>query len=72
MVSVDDYSVYVTEIKTALRKIEDFCLKAEVGADIAESYNALVLAGQIRVSAFNLEDYIRMQMRKQMRNRENK
>ena len=72
MVSVEDYSVYVTDIKTALRKIEDFCLKAEVGADIAEFYNALGLAEQIGVSALNLEDYIRMQMRKQMRNRENK
>lgn len=75
MVSVEDYSVYVTDIKTALRKIEDFCLKAEVGADIAEFYNALGLAEQIGVSALNLEDYMRRQrakMRKQMKNRENK
>lgn len=72
MVSVEDYSVYVTDIKTRLRKLEDFCLKAEVGADISEFYNALGFANEIGVSALNLEDYIRIQMRKQMRNRENK
>jgi len=75
MVSVDDYSVYVTEIKLSLRKIEDFCLKAEVGADIAEFYNAIENTDQIRVSAINLEDYMRRQraqMRKRMKNRENK
>lgn len=69
MVSVEDYSVYVIDIKNRLRKIEDFCLKAEVGADIAEFYNALEFANEIRVSALNLEDYIRIQMRKQMRKR---
>lgn len=72
MVSVEDYSVYLPDIKNRLRKLEDFCLNAEVGADIAEFYNALGFAIEIQVSAFNLEDYIRMQMRKQMRNRENK
>ena len=47
MVSVDDYSVYVTEIKTALRKIEDYCLKAEVGATEDESVTALALLTKI-------------------------
>lgn len=67
MGNVDDYSVFITDIKNRLRKLEDFCLKAEVGADIDEFIDAFGYSNEIKVSVFNLENYMRIQMRKQMR-----
>jgi hypothetical protein len=58
MVSVDDYSVYVTEIKTALRKVEDYCLKAEVGATEEEFRDAFVDIGTVGIYVGKLNKYI--------------
>jgi len=64
MVSVDDYSVYVTEIKTALRKVEDFCLKAEVNANLEEFVDAFEFSNKIKVAITDLESYMRKQIYK--------
>ena len=65
MVSVDDYAVFVTDIKNRLRKLEDFCLKAEVGATQEEYIDAFGYTNDIKISVMNLENYMRIQMRKQ-------
>lgn len=58
MVSVDDYSVYVTEIKTALRKLEDYCLQAEI--DVTDQQFSAAKLNVKRIDAANarLESYI--------------
>ena len=65
MVSVDDYSVYVTEIKTALRKVEDFCLKAEVGVtEEEEAVTALALLTKIELDNNRLMFLVRKHIQK--------
>jgi len=64
MVSVDDYSVYVTEIKTAMRKIEDFCLKAEVGVTEDEAVTALALLTKIELDNCRLMFLVRKHIQK--------
>lgn len=63
--NVDDYAVFVTDIKTRLRKLEDFCLKAEVGATAEEFIDAFGYTNDVKIAAMNLENYMRIQMRKQ-------
>lgn len=63
--NVDDYAVFVTDIKTRLRKLEDFCLKAEVGATPEEFIDAFGYTNDVKIAAMNLENYMRIQMRKQ-------
>lgn len=65
MVSVDDYAVFVTDMKNRLRKLEDFCLKAEVGANTEEYIDAFGYTNDIKISILNLENYMRIQMNKQ-------
>jgi len=64
MVSVDDYSVYVTEIKTALREIEDFCLKAEIGVTEQEAVIALALLTKIELDNCKLMFLVRNKLQK--------
>jgi len=66
MANVDDYAVFLTDIKNRLRKLEDFCLKAEVGATQEEFIDAFGNANDIKTYILNLENYMRIQMRKQM------
>jgi hypothetical protein len=65
MVNVDDYAVFLTDIKTRLRKLEDFCLNAEVGATSKEFNDAFSFTNEIKISIFNLENYMRIQRYKQ-------
>lgn len=65
--NVDDYSVFLTDMKTRLRKLEDFCLKAEVGASQEEFIDAFGFTNDVKTSVLNLENYMRIQMRKQRR-----
>lgn len=58
MVSVDDYSVYVTEIKTALREVEDYCLKAEIGVTDDEFRDAFVSVSKVGIYVGKLNKYI--------------
>jgi hypothetical protein len=64
-VNVDDYAVFVTDIRNRMRKLEDFCLKAEVGASQEEFIDAFGFTNDIKTSVLNLENYMRIQMRKQ-------
>ena len=64
MVSVDDYSVYVTDIKLSLRKIEDFCLKAEVGVTEEEAVTALALLTKIELDNCKLMFLVRNKLQK--------
>jgi hypothetical protein len=63
--NVDDYAVFLTDIKNRLRNLEDFCLKAEVGASQKEFIDAYGWTNDIKTSVLNLENYMRIQMRKQ-------
>lgn len=65
MVNVDDYAVFLTDMKNRLRKLEDFCLKAEVGATSEEFNNAFGFVNEIKISIMNLENYMRIQRYKQ-------
>jgi hypothetical protein len=65
MVSVDDYSVYVTEIKLSLRKVEDYCLKAEVGATEDETVNAILLLTEIALDSYQLTRLVRKNLQEE-------
>ena len=65
MVNVNDYAVFLTDIKNRLRKLEDFCLQAEVGATPEEFIDAFGYTNDIKIAVMNLENYMRIQMRKQ-------
>ena len=58
MDNVDDYSVFIIEIKTALRKLEDYCLQAEI--DVTDQQFAAARWNVKRIDAANarLEAYI--------------
>jgi hypothetical protein len=64
-VNVDDYSVFVTDIRNKMRKLEDFCLKAEVGATSEEFNDAFGFTNEIKISIMNIENYMRIQRYKQ-------
>lgn len=63
--NVDDYAVFLTDMKGRLRKLEDFCLQAEVGANTEEYIDAFGYTNDIKIAVMNLENYMRIQMRKQ-------
>jgi len=65
MVNVDDYAVFLTDMKNRLRKLEDFCLQAEIGATSEEFNDAFGLTNKIKISIFNLENYMLIQRYKQ-------
>ena len=58
MGNVDDYSVYITEIKAALRGVEDYCLKAEIGVTDDEFKDAFVAVSKIGIYVGKLNRYI--------------
>jgi hypothetical protein len=65
MVNVDDYAVFLTDMKNRLRKLEDFCLQAEIGATSEEFNDAFGYTNDIKISIMNLENYMRIQRYKQ-------